>query len=116
MQKSMTAAMRKMASLGGVPVLEVIKTHMTGGPSMSGDQSAQMQQGMAQARARLEAMAAQGGPQADYAKQALARMGSMPSPGSGGGFEMTMESSDFSSAPIPEAVFAIPAGFQNSGK
>ena len=65
---------------------------------------------MAQMRAQMEAMAKQGGPQAAAAQQALARMGAA----SGGGslFEITMESSDFSTGSIPDSVFAIPAGFQ----
>jgi hypothetical protein len=117
MQRSMTAAMKKMANLGGVPLLQIVKPHMAGAPAPSADQSAQMQQGMAQARARLEAMAAQGGPGADYAKQALARMGGGPAgSGSSGGFEMTMESGDFSKGPIPDSMFAIPAGYQNSAQ
>jgi hypothetical protein len=40
--------------------------------------------------------------------------GRTPSGASGGGslFEMTMESSDFSTSGIPDSVFAIPAGFR----
>jgi hypothetical protein len=65
---------------------------------------------MAQARAQMEAMAKQGGPQAAAAQQALARMGA-PS-GSGSLFEITTESGGFSTGSIPDSVFAIPAGFQ----
>jgi hypothetical protein len=105
MQKAMVDLQRKMAALNGVPVLEIIKMKAGG----DGAQAAQAQQGMAQARARLEELQKQGGPQAAAAAQALARMGG----GSSGGamFESTIESSNFSTAVIPDSVFAIPAGF-----
>jgi hypothetical protein len=74
-------------------------------------QQAQMAQGMEQARARLEAMKKAGGPQAQAAEQALARMGGMGGAGGGSMFEITMESSGFSTAPVPDSVFAIPAGY-----
>jgi hypothetical protein len=65
---------------------------------------------MQQARAQLEAMIQQGGPGADAARQALARM---PKAGAGGAlFEVAMESSDFSTSSIPDSAFAVPAGFQ----
>ena len=108
MQKAMLDLQRKMAEMNGVPLLEVMKMKSGGNEA----QAAQMQQGMAQARARLEEMQKQGGPGAAAAAQALARMGAM-SPGSGGSlFETTVESSGFSTAAIPDAVFAIPAGYQ----
>jgi len=72
---------------------------------------------MAQARARLEQIVTQGGPAAAMAQQQLARM-----PGGGGGaaapsgalLEITMDSSDFSGASIPDSVFAIPAEYQKT--
>lgn len=106
-QKAMVEMQKRVTSMNGVPVLEVVRVKSAG----NGQQMAQMQQGMAQARARLEAMAAQGGPQAEAAKQALARMGAA-SGGPGGVLsETTMESSGFSTGSIPDSVFAIPAGF-----
>jgi hypothetical protein len=118
-QKAMLDAQRKVASLGGVPVLTVTKMKM---PSMGGGisdtQSAQMSAGMAQAqttaRARLEEMAKQGGPQGDMAKQQLARMGGgAPMGGIGAGtIDTTSEASEFSSSGIPDSVFAVPAGYQ----
>ncbi|HTS76061.1 MAG TPA: DUF4412 domain-containing protein [Bryobacteraceae bacterium] len=93
MGKAMADIQRKLASLNGVPVLEVIKTNM------GGAQQAQMEQ----MRARLEEMQKQGGQQAAMASQALARMG--------GGFETTMEGGNYSTAGIPDSVFAIPAGY-----
>jgi len=111
MQKAMTEMQRKMASLGGVQVMQITRMKMGGA---GGDaQAAQMQQGMAQAMAQLEAMKKQGGAQAAAAEQALARMGAARG-GAGGGslMEITMESSGFSTAPIPDSVFAIPTGYQ----
>ena len=90
-----------------MPLLQTVKAKAAGG----GAQAAQMQPAMAQARAQMEAMIKQGGPQAAAAQQALARMGGASS-GGGSLFEMTMESSDFSTSGIPDSVFAIPAGFQ----
>jgi preprotein translocase subunit YajC len=106
-QKAMADIQRKVAASGGVPLLQTIKAKAAGG----GAQAAQMQPEMAQARAQLEAVIKQGGPQAAAAQQALARMGGVAS-GGGSLFEMTMESSSFSTSGIPDSVFAIPAGFQ----
>jgi hypothetical protein len=109
-QKAMTDLQRKLAGLNGVPVLEVMKMKSGGNEA----QAAQAQQGMAQARARLEEMQKQGGPQAAAAAQALARMGG----GSSGGslFESTIESSNFSTSAIPDSIFAIPVGFSKVEK
>jgi hypothetical protein len=104
MQKAMIDAARKMAGSGGVTLLQTVRTK-SAGPGADA-QAAQMQK----ARAQMEAMIQQGGPAADAARQALARM---PAMGAGGAlFEITMESSDFSTASIPDSAFAIPAGFQ----
>jgi hypothetical protein len=110
-QKAMAKLQRQMAELDGVPVMEVIRMKSGAG---AGPSAAQTQQ-MAQARARLEAMAQQGGPAAAAAQQALARMGGA-STGSGSLFETTMEAGNFSSSAIPEATFAIPAGYQKAEK
>jgi len=106
MQKAMADMQKQIARRGGIPLLQVIKMKSGGNEA----QQAQMQQGMAQARAQMEAMRKQGGKQAEMAEQALARMGAM---GGGGGslFEVTMESSGFSTASVPDSVFAIPAGY-----
>jgi hypothetical protein len=113
MQKAMIKLQQQMAELDGAVVRQVIR--MKSGGGAGGLNAAQSQQ-MSQARARLEAMAQQGGPSGAAAQQALARMGGM---GGGSGsslFEMTMEGGDFSSRPIPESAFAIPAGYQKSEK
>ncbi|MBS1856222.1 MAG: DUF4412 domain-containing protein [Acidobacteria bacterium] len=107
MQKAMADMQRKMAELGGVPVLQVMKMKSMGNAA----QTAQMQAGMEQARARLEEMKKQGGQQAQMAEQMLARMGAMGGGSGGSMFEITMESSGFSTASIPDSVFAVPAGF-----
>jgi len=110
MAKSMADLQRKMAALDGVPVMQVMKIKM-GGAAAAGP-SADQQAKMDAARARLEQMAQQGGPQGDAAKQALARMG----PASGGGMEITTEGGNFSTAAIPDSAFAIPAGYTKSEK
>ncbi len=107
MQKAMADMQKEIARLGGFPVLETMKMK-TGGNEA---QMQQMQQGMAQARERLEAMRKQGGQQAQMAEQALARMGALGAGSGGSLFEVTMESSGFSTAAIPDSVFAIPAGY-----
>jgi hypothetical protein len=111
MQKAISEIQKRMAAMPGVPVLEIMRVKMAGGNDA---QAAQMQQGLAQARAQLEAMAQKGGPQGDAAKQALARMGAMP--GSGALSETTIEASGFSADAIPDSVFAIPPGFQKTDR
>jgi hypothetical protein len=113
MQKAMVDLQRKMAGLNGVPVLETVRMKAAGG---SDAQAAQAQQGMAQARAKLEEMQKQGGPQAAYAAQALARMGGAAGGSGGSMFETSMESSNFSTSAIPDSVFALPAGFSKVDK
>lgn len=105
MQKAMADLQRKMADMKGVPVLQVMKMGGTGNEA----QMAQMQQGMAQARAQLEEMKRQGKLPPQMEEQ-LKRM----TAASGGAsmFETTMESSNFSPSPIPDSVFAIPVGYQ----
>lgn len=107
---AMADLQRKMAHIKGVPVQQTIRMK----PAGDSAQAAQMQQGMAQARARLEEMAKQGGPQGQAAQRALAQMGAAP--GGGALMEITMESKDFSSASIPDSAFAIPAGYKQVEK
>lgn len=109
MAGAMTELQRKLATLDGVPVLEVIRTKMGGGgAAMSAQQQAQMEQ----ARARLEEMQKQGGQQGAMAAQALARMGSA----GGSGFETTMEGGNFSTTSIPDSAFAVPAGYNRTDR
>jgi ribosomal protein S11 len=105
MQKAMADVQRKMAASGGVALLQIVKVKSAGNEA----QAAQMQAAMAQARQKMEAVIKQGGPGAEAAQQALARMGP-PATGSAL-LEVTMESSGFSTAAIPDSVFAIPEGF-----
>ena len=111
MQKAMADVQRKMAGMNGVPVLQVMKMKPAGDPA----QMAKMQQGMAQMMAQLEQMKKQGGAQAAAAEQSLARMGGMTR-GGAALFEITTESTGFSSSAIPDSVFAIPAGYQKTEK
>jgi hypothetical protein len=112
MQKAMVDLQRKMAGMNGVPVLQIIRIKSAGNSA----QMAQSQQSQAidQARAKLEEMQKKGGPQAAAAAQALARMGGGSS--SSSIFEITTESSNFSTKTIPDPVFAIPAGYQKVDK
>lgn len=108
MQQSMAEIQKKIASLKGVPVLQVMKMSMSGNEAAN----AERDKAMAQARQQLEKMKAEGrlSPQAE---QALARMQG----GSGSMMpEVTIESTDFSSSSIPDSVFAIPAGYQQTAK
>jgi len=111
MQKSMAEVQRKMATMNGVMVLQVMRMKSAGADGDARMQ--QMQAGMEQARARIEEMKKQGGQQAAMAEQMLARMGAARG-GAGGGalMEITTESGDFSTAAIPDSVFAIPTGYQ----
>jgi hypothetical protein len=114
MRATMADLQRKMASMHGAPVLEIIRSKMGGAaaPSMTPQQQAQMEK----AKAQIEAMQKQGGPQAAAAAQALARMNAMSGGGGGGGMEINIESSGFSAAPIPDSVFAIPEGYRQTTK
>jgi len=112
MQKAMIEMRRKMAEMNGVQVMGVMKMKQAGGaaapamPQMTPAQMAQMQAAMAQ-------LQKQGGPQAAAAAQAMARMSGGAAAGSSNALiEITMESTDFSTASIPDSVFAIPAGYQ----
>jgi hypothetical protein len=118
MQKGMAEMRRKMAEMNGVQVMGVMKMKPAGGtaapampqmPQMTPEQMAQMQAAMA----RLQQ---QGGPQAAAAAQAMARMsagrGGAPAGDSSALIEVTMESTGFSTASIPDSVFAIPDGYQ----
>ncbi len=111
MQSAMANMQKKLASMNGAPVLQVVHMKTSGGGADAA-QAAQADPRMAQARAKLEEMAKQGGPAGDMAKKQLAAMGGAMSMGSAGGMEITMESGNFSTSSIPDSVFAIPAGYQ----
>ena len=124
MQAAIGEIQKKIATLDGVPVEEVIVVKpaaggagMPGMPQMPQTTSAQSAQ-LDQARARLEALEAQGGPAAAAAQQALSRMnqigagrGAAPAASSPSLIELTIDETDFSSSAIPDSVFAIPAGY-----
>lgn len=110
MAKAMADLQRKMADLHGVPVQQTIRMK----PAGDSAQAQQMQDAMAQSRARLEEMAKQGGQQGQMAQQALARMGAAP--GGGAMMQVTTESSNFSSDRIPDSIFAIPADYKEAKK
>lgn len=105
---AMADMQRKLAAMHGIPVLQTMKMQ-NGNPQ----QQAQMDQNMAQMRAKMEEMKKQGGQQAAMADQILARMGAASS---GSAFDSTSESTGFSTTPVPDSVFAIPADYRNVGK
>jgi hypothetical protein len=104
--QTVAEGMRKVMKSGGVPVLQIVRSKMLGGPTVNPQQQAQMDQ----ARARLQAMAQAGGAQGAAAQQALQSMAARGG-GAGGGSEQTSESSGFSTNSIPDSVFAVPAGY-----
>jgi TonB family protein len=96
----------RKTELKGVPVLEVFTLRAAAGGSRGPNT-----QDWAQARAQLEGQRNKGGPGASTAAQALARAESM----GGDPFALmqnTLESSGFSTEPIPDSVFAIPAEYK----
>jgi hypothetical protein len=118
LQSGIAEMQRKIAEMNGVQVLSVMKVKSADGaavpamPQMTPAQMAQMQAAMA----KLQDLQKQGGPAAAAAAQAMARMGNMTG-GAGGGasdalIEITTEASEFSTAAIPDSVFAIPVGYQ----
>lgn len=113
MRSGIAEMQRKLAEIGGVQVLSVMKMKSAGGapaiPQMSPAQQAQMQAAMA----RMQAMQQKGGPGADAAAQAMARMaGGAAAGASTSMMEITTEASNFSTASIPDSIFAIPAAYQ----
>jgi hypothetical protein len=98
---SMAELQRKMATMHGIPVRTVMKMG-------SGDP--QQQAKLDAARAQMEAMAKQGGPQGAAMQQALARMGGGMSSG------VTSDSSGFSGASVSDSVFAIPSDYRKVDK
>jgi hypothetical protein len=118
MQSGLAELQRKTAEMKGVQVLQVVKIKSAGGaaaapamPQMTAAQNEQMQAAMA----KLQEMQKQGGPGAAAMAQAMARMGGATGgAGSGALLEVTIESTDFSTASVPDSVFAIPAGYQKN--
>jgi hypothetical protein len=110
MAKAMTELQKKMFTMDGIPVRQTTKMQM---PGMQ-DQMAKAAKGMEQARAQMEKMVKEGGPGADMAKKQLEQMNRMS--GAGGGMETTSDSTGFSTASIPDSVFAIPAGYTQKPK
>lgn len=96
----MAEVYHKLATMHSFPVLTVMKM---------GSADPQQQARLDAARAQIEAMKKQGGPQAAMADKILAQMG-------GGSNDVTNESSGFSGASVSDSVFAIPADYQKVDK
>jgi len=110
---------QKIAGMEGLPLLEVVKVRVakpdTPGSPLSLTQTSEIRESMAQ----LAVIRQQGGPEAAVAAQAMARMTAMTDPGSIAGassplFEITLESSGFSTASVPKAAFAVPEGYRRA--
>ena len=109
MQKGLSELQRKMATMHGMPVLQIMRLKPAGNEA----QMAQAQQQMSKACAQMEEMKAKGGQQAAMAEQMLARMNCKSGGGTAGTmFESTIEWGGFSTSPVPESTFAIPAGYK----
>ena len=107
--KGIADLQRKMATMNGVPVLQIMRMKTAGNEAQMG----QAQEKMAKACAQIEEMKAKGGQQAAMAEQMLTRMNCKSAGGGGGAlFETTMESSGFSTSAIPEAMLSVPAGYK----
>ncbi len=122
LQKAMAQMERKLAELDGVVVERVVRVRAAGGaqspqmaqmPQMTPAQQAQMQAAMA----KMQEMAKQGGPAGAAAQQAMQSMGGMARGGAAAGvggllIEMTIDTSGYSGANVPESVFAVPDGYK----
>jgi len=103
MQKAMADINRKMASLKGIAVQQAMRF------GKDDADMAQMQQGLSQAQKQLEDLKKQGKLPAQLEQQ-------LKLPADLGLGSMVLESTNFSTGPIPDSVFAIPAGYQQSAQ
>lgn len=107
MQKAIAQMQRKMAEMEGVVVEQVIRVKPGAAaqvPQMTPEQQAQMQ-----------AASKSGGQNSAAMQQMMANMGRGGSAGGSGSLmEMTVDSSGFSTADVPDSVFAIPAGYKQT--
>jgi len=111
MAKAMTELQKKMFTMDGIPVRQTTKMQM---PGMQAQMS-QMSAGLEQAKAQLQKQIDKGGPGTEALKKQLEQMNKMGG-GGGGGMETTSDSTGFSTASIPDSVFAIPAGYTQKPK
>jgi hypothetical protein len=105
----------RIAAMNGVPALEVIKVLPAGAPPakpLSPAESGKIRDRIAE----LDAQIQKGGPDAEAATKEMSRLKAMVGDDYVRGplFEITVESSGFSTESIPESVFAIPTGYQRT--
>jgi len=105
----------RIAEMNGVPALEVIKVLPAGGPPqkpLSPAESGKIRDRIAE----LDAKVQKGGPGVEEATQEMSRLKARVGDDyvKGPLFEITVESSGFSNASIPDSVFAIPVGYQRT--
>ncbi len=105
----------KIAGMNGVQVLEIVKVKPAGGPPskpLTHAESARIRDRIAE----LDDKAQKGGPEGTAAVQEMSRLKAMVGDDFVAGplFEITIESTGFSTSSIPNSVFAIPAGYQRA--
>jgi len=116
MQKAMAQMRRKLAELNGVAVEQVIRIKPA-----AGSEAAQMPQLTPAQMAQMQAAMSKMGQNSAAAQQMQQMMSGMGRGGAGGSasgagslIEMTIDSSGFSSASVPDSVFAVPAGYKQN--
>jgi hypothetical protein len=111
-QKAMANVQRKLSELNGMPVEEVIRIKSAGGAQMAMPQVPQMTPAQqAQMQAAMSKMSPAQQAQMQAMMGGLGR-GAAPAGGSGSLIEITADASGFSSASVPDSVFAIPDGYK----
>lgn len=117
MQAGLGVLHRRLAGTNGVPVLEVVRVKSTGSPEAKPLTPAETGR-IRDTIAELDAKVQKGGPEAAAATREMSRLKAMvgddspPGGPAGSLFEITMESTGFSVASIPDSVFAVPDGYR----
>jgi hypothetical protein len=101
----------------GIQVLEVVRVKAASGPPAKPLTSAERGK-IRDTITELDAKVQKGGPDAVAAVEEMSRLKAMVGDDflSGPLFEITVESSGFSTGSIPDSVFAIPAGYQRADR
>jgi hypothetical protein len=114
-QTGLAGLQSRIAGMKGVQVLEVVKVKPAGGPTanaLTPSESGRIRDTIAE----LDAVVQKGGPEAVAATREMSRLKAMVGDDfvEGPLFEITVESSGFSTGSIPDSVFAVPAGYQRT--
>jgi hypothetical protein len=114
-QTGLAGLQSRVAGMNGVQVLEVVKVKSVGGPStkpLTPSESGRIRDTIAE----LDAKVQKGGSEAAAATVEMSRLKAMVGDDFVAGplFEITVESTGFSTGSIPDSVFAIPSGYQRA--